>query len=83
MFTVRKQAPSVDFDRCTACELCVSFCPHGCLGIVKERAALVRRAECRGEGLCVTICPERAIRMVSAPVRTLRKRYPRRGAVRQ
>ncbi len=69
-----KQIPMVESDRCRACGLCVSVCPHGSLDLSGETATLVREDLCTGEGLCASVCPVRAIRMESTG--TSRKRRP-------
>ena len=66
-------------DRCKACELCVTACPHHCLAL--DPAAvnvlgyhpvrLVDAAACTSCVLCARVCPD-AIFTVYAPPRAVR-----------
>ena len=63
-------------DRCKACELCVTACPHNCLaldGTVVNRLGyhpvrLVDAAACTSCVLCARVCPD-AVFTVFAPAR--------------
>ena len=58
-------------DLCKGCELCVSFCPKGCLAMPPARinargvqfAECVRPGDCVGWRSCVTVCPAAAIEL--------------------
>lgn len=64
-----KRVPWVRRERCNACRLCDTLCPHGCLAVRGETGVLVQAGACTSEGLCVSNCPERAIKMVWARVK--------------
>ena len=66
-------------DRCKACELCVTICPHHCLALEASvvnalgyhPVHLVDVAACTSCVLCARICPD-AVFTVFAPPRTPR-----------
>ena len=51
----------VDAESCTACEICVSFCPMDAIEI--NQTAFINRDRCIGCGVCVTKCPSEAIHL--------------------
>lgn len=63
----------IDEQRCFGCGYCVTFCPHGCLEISKDKvswrghyqAVLNRPEKCNGCGFCVWMCPHWAIKVNS------------------
>jgi len=60
----RSKRPVVDFEKCTACGICWSLCPEGC---IKKRADGKFEADldyCKGCGICANECPVKAITMV-------------------
>ena len=65
---LRKWVPQVHAQRCTACGICGSVCPHSCLDVVEGVGVLVRPEDCSSEEDCVDACPEKAIRMRWMPV---------------
>ena len=80
---------SVELSKCSACELCVRFCPTEALTFLSdsERFALSFRPRlCLGEscGICIPACPEDAVTLkpagVSADILT-RKQYLAAGAL--
>ena len=56
-------------DKCKACELCVSVCPKGCLGLETEAVnvkgyhpvAFLNPDDCIGCGRCAIMCPDAVI----------------------
>ena len=51
----------IDEDKCNGCRLCVSACHEGAIGLVDEKAKLLRDDYCDGLGNCLPICPTGAI----------------------
>ena len=54
-----------DYDKCSACSLCVEACPADTL-LFKDKKPLLKHGkknECMACGDCVAICPEGAIRL--------------------
>ena len=51
----------IDEDRCNGCGLCVSACHEGAIGIVDNKAKLLRDDYCDGLGNCLPVCPTEAI----------------------
>ena len=58
--------PLIDGDKCQGCGLCVSVCKCGILVLIENKAAILRREECRGCtrwcAMCEAVCPNDAIR---------------------
>jgi 2-oxoglutarate ferredoxin oxidoreductase subunit delta len=55
----------IDFERCKACELCVSACPKDCIGIGAKinrqgyaAAFFARPDDCTGCAICAETCPD-------------------------
>ncbi|MCL2103292.1 MAG: ferredoxin family protein [Syntrophorhabdaceae bacterium] len=60
----------IDFERCKACELCVSVCPRKCIEIGKKinrhgypASVFARPEDCTGCALCAETCPDACIRV--------------------
>ena len=51
----------IDKEKCNGCGLCVSACQEGAIGIVDEKAELLRDDYCDGLGNCLPVCPTGAI----------------------
>jgi len=51
----------IDGDACTACEICIDFCPMDAIEI--SEIATINRERCIGCGVCVTKCPSGAIQL--------------------
>ncbi len=51
----------IDEDKCNGCELCVSACHEGAIGMVDGKAKLLRDDYCDGLGNCLPVCPTGAI----------------------
>jgi 2-oxoglutarate ferredoxin oxidoreductase subunit delta len=60
----------IDFERCKACELCVSACPKSCIGMGDRfnrqgyaAAVFARPDDCTGCAICAETCPDVCIRV--------------------
>lgn len=58
----------IDAEKCKGCELCVHFCPKGCITMedtINRRgyhpSCFIKRDECTGCAICARICPDVAI----------------------
>lgn len=54
----------IDEDKCTGCDLCVSACHEGAIGMENGKAKLLRDDYCDGLGDCLPVCPTEAITFV-------------------
>jgi ferredoxin len=61
MIIMLRQIIKIDEEKCTGCELCVSACHEGAIGIVNGKAKLLRDDYCDGLGNCLPVCPTGAI----------------------
>lgn len=52
--------PVVDFDKCTGCRACVTFCKFNALAYIGNRVKVFDKI-CHACGGCQLVCPERAI----------------------
>ena len=52
---------TIDKEKCDGCGLCVSACHEGAIGIVNNKAQLLRDDYCDGLGDCLPACPTGAI----------------------
>jgi NAD-dependent dihydropyrimidine dehydrogenase PreA subunit len=54
--------PVIDYDRCTGCRQCVSFCLFGVYEVVEGRVVVARPRKCKDNcPACARICPAGAI----------------------
>ncbi|MDH7601846.1 MAG: 4Fe-4S binding protein [Armatimonadota bacterium] len=58
----------IDRERCKGCELCVHFCPKGCIEMENgynrkgyQPSTFVKRDKCTGCAICALVCPDVAI----------------------
>jgi len=51
----------IDESKCDGCGLCVLACHEGAIGIVDDKATLLRDDYCDGLGNCLPVCPTGAI----------------------
>ena len=54
----------IDYDKCTNCGLCISYCRFDALDYNDENLVEVNDIYCDGCQLCFRVCPEEAIEMV-------------------
>lgn len=59
-----RQIIEIDEDLCIGCELCISACNEGAIGIVDGKAKLLRDDYCDGLGNCLPNCPTGAISFI-------------------
>ena len=52
----------IDENKCNGCGICAEACHEGAIGIVDEKAKLLRDDYCDGLGDCLPTCPTGAIR---------------------
>ena len=58
----------INRDKCKGCELCVYFCPKGCITMDQgfnhrgyRPSCFGKRDECTGCAICARVCPDVAI----------------------
>ena len=56
-----RQIIKINKEKCDGCGLCVSACHEGAIGIVADKAELLRDDYCDGLGNCLPVCPTGAI----------------------
>ncbi len=54
--------PDIDSSRCTACGVCIKWCPQDTI-VMKEGAAFIEKAHCIGCGECYAVCTFGAVRV--------------------
>ena len=54
----------IDRDKCNGCGACAAACQEGAIGMVDDKAALLRDDYCDGLGNCLPHCPTNAITFV-------------------
>jgi ferredoxin len=52
---------TIDEEKCNGCGLCVSACHEGAIGLINDKAKLLRDDYCDGLGNCLPACPTEAI----------------------
>jgi pyruvate ferredoxin oxidoreductase delta subunit len=61
---IRAFAPKADYDKCTGCGICETYCPEGTVLLNEDRKPLFDYRYCNGCGVCANECPVDAIAMV-------------------
>ena len=54
----------IDEDKCNGCGICAQTCHEGAIGIVGNKAKLLRDDYCDGLGDCLPACPANAISFI-------------------
>lgn len=52
----------IDQEKCNGCKLCVNACHEGAIGMIDDKAILLRDDYCDGLGDCLPVCPTGAIK---------------------
>jgi pyruvate ferredoxin oxidoreductase delta subunit len=60
----RTERPKFLWTACTACDLCVKFCPEGIVFRTGEKSYGYDLNYCKGCGICAAECPVNDIEMV-------------------
>ena len=61
---MKRKIIEIDESKCTGCGLCTDACHEGAIGIVDDRAKLLRDDYCDGLGNCLPVCPTGAVAFV-------------------
>lgn len=61
---MKRKIVEIDEDLCIGCELCVNACHEGAIGMVNDKAKLLRDDYCDGLGDCLPACSTGAITIV-------------------
>lgn len=59
---MERQIITIDEDKCNGCGLCAQACHEGAIGMINDKARLLRDDYCDGLGNCLPVCPTGAIR---------------------
>jgi len=60
----RVRRPETDYDKCTGCKLCASYCPEAAIQTDEKGEPEIDWRFCKGCGICANECPTGAIAMV-------------------
>jgi len=60
-----KKTIVIDENKCTGCGLCAKACHEGAIGMVDNKARLIRADFCDEIGACLPVCPKGAISFVT------------------
>lgn len=53
--------PSINYERCKGCGLCVDYCPTGAVEMIAGKPAIMREEDCAYCGICEDMCPNNAV----------------------
>lgn len=62
----RTEKPVVDKKNCIKCNMCVMFCPEGCIDGPDKNPKEVAKIDydyCKGCGICANVCPPKCIKI--------------------
>lgn len=65
--TVAVSVPDLDISKCTCCRICVEFCRHNALALVKDRLLMFHEI-CHSCGGCILLCPKKALHKKQRPI---------------
>ncbi len=57
----------IDEALCNGCGLCAQACHEGAIGMVNNKAVLLREDYCDGLGDCLPVCPETRDNLAALP----------------
>ncbi len=59
----RVLTPIVSKDLCTACGICYTYCPEGCISVDEQGYPSINYDNCKGCMVCTIECPRKAIKI--------------------
>jgi pyruvate ferredoxin oxidoreductase delta subunit len=59
----RLYRPTVIYEKCIACGLCVTYCPEAAITRREDNKPVIDYRFCKGCGVCANECPQEAIEM--------------------
>jgi 2-oxoacid:acceptor oxidoreductase delta subunit (pyruvate/2-ketoisovalerate family) len=59
----RVYKPVIDYEKCVACGLCVTYCPEQAIEPGEDGKPVIDYRFCKGCGVCANECPQDAIEM--------------------
>ncbi|MCW4049080.1 MAG: 4Fe-4S binding protein [Candidatus Bathyarchaeota archaeon] len=60
----RAYKPEIDYEKCVACGLCISYCPEAAINQTDDKMPKIDYRFCKGCGICANECPQKAITMI-------------------
>ncbi len=70
--TRTNEIATVEIEKCTKCEICVTRCPAQAIDLTEE-AVSVDTNSCQGCGLCTSVCPTGAIKLHNLDIITMQQ----------
>ena len=65
---MKRQVVSIDYSKCTGCNLCIEGCHQNALSI-SDGKIVVRESYCDGLGMCLLSCSVGALEIIKKEVR--------------